>query len=139
MRCLSMALVDVGPIDAFADGEVRRVEVEGRGLAIVRQGDAWYALRDICPHQGARLSDGRVGGTALARHPGDEIVLGRAGEILSCPWHGWEYDVRTGRSLCEPEKVRVRTYAVRGGGGAGGRGDGLGELTTRQSSNRHYA
>ena len=102
-----MALVDVGPVAAFADGEVRRVEVEGRGLAIVRQGDAWYALRDICPHQGARLSDGRVGGTALARHPGDEIVLGRAGEILSCPWHGWEYDVRTGRSLCEPEKVRV--------------------------------
>ena len=32
---------------------------------------------------------------------------------LSCPWHGWEYDVRTGRSLCEPEKVRVRTYPAR--------------------------
>ena len=44
--------VDVGPVDAFADGEIRRVEVEGRGLAIVRQGNAWYALRDICPHQG---------------------------------------------------------------------------------------
>ena len=109
---MALRRVDVGAVAAFADGEVRRVEVEGRGLAIVRQGDAWYALRDVCPHQGARLSDGRVGGTALARHPGDEIVLGRAGEILSCPWHGWEYDVRTGRSLCEPEKVRVRTYSV---------------------------
>ncbi len=102
--------VDVGPIDAFADGEVRRVEVGGRGLAIVRQGSTCYALRDVCPHQGARLSAGRIEGTALAHCPGDEIVLGCAGEILSCPWHGWEYDVRTGRSLCEPEKVRVRTY-----------------------------
>lgn len=110
---MGLRRVDVGPVDAFADSAVRRVEVAGRGLAIVRQGDAWYALRDVCPHQGARLSDGRVGGTALARRPGDEIVLGRVGEVLSCPWHGWEYDVRTGRSLCEPERVRVRTYPVR--------------------------
>ncbi len=109
---MALRRVDVGPVDAFADGEVRRVEVAGRGLAVVRQGESFYALRDVCPHQGARLSDGRVGGTALARHPGDEIVLGRAGEILSCPWHGWEYDMRTGRSLCEPDKVRVRVYSV---------------------------
>ena len=109
---MGLRQVDVGPVAAFADGAVRRVEVEGRGLAIVRQGDTWYALRDVCPHQGARLSAGRGGGTALAHRPGAEIVLGRTGEILSCPWHGWEYDVRTGRSLCDPERVRVRTYPV---------------------------
>ena len=53
--------VDVGPVDAFADGEVRRVEVEGRGLAIVRQGNAWYALRDICPHQGRACRTAELG------------------------------------------------------------------------------
>lgn len=112
-----MASVDLGAVEAFAEGTVQRIEAAGRGLAIVRRGDTWYALRDVCPHQGARLSDGQIGGTALARRPGDEIALGRTGEILSCPWHGWEYDVCTGRSLCAPEKVRVRTYPVRVEGG----------------------
>jgi 3-phenylpropionate/trans-cinnamate dioxygenase ferredoxin subunit len=104
--------VDVGAVDAFLDGQARRVEVEGRGLVVVRRGAGFYALRDICPHQGARLSDGRVMGTTLECPPGAEIVLGREGEILSCPWHGWEFDVCTGRSLFGPEKVRVRAYSV---------------------------
>ena len=78
---MALRRVDVGPVAAFADGEVRRVEVEGRGLAIVRQGDAWYAnLRDVCPHHllaGARLSDGRVGGTAFGlTAPGRRDCLG---------------------------------------------------------------
>ena len=33
-------------------------------------------------------------------------------QILTCPWHGWEFDVRTGRSWCDPVGLRVRTYDV---------------------------
>jgi nitrite reductase/ring-hydroxylating ferredoxin subunit len=36
----------------------------------------------------------------------------REGEILRCPWHGWEYDIRTGQSWCDPEKVNTRQYKV---------------------------
>ena len=36
----------------------------------------------------------------------------RAGEILRCPWHGWEFDIRTGQSWCDPTHVRVRRYDV---------------------------
>ena len=36
----------------------------------------------------------------------------RPGEILRCPWHGWEFDVRTGRSWCDPKRLRLMNYAV---------------------------
>ncbi|HEX2186876.1 MAG TPA: Rieske 2Fe-2S domain-containing protein, partial [Chloroflexota bacterium] len=36
----------------------------------------------------------------------------RDGEIIACPWHGWEFDLRTGQSWCAPERLRVRTYEV---------------------------
>ena len=36
----------------------------------------------------------------------------RHGEIIRCPWHGWEYDLRTGKSWCEPHRARVRNFPV---------------------------
>lgn len=103
---------DLGALDDFVDGEARRVEVGDRGLVVVRKGEQVFALRDTCPHQGARLSDGCVGGKSLASLPGDEIGYGQMGEVLTCPWHGWEFDVCTGRSLADPERKRVASYAV---------------------------
>ena len=103
--------VDLGAIDDFADGQARRVEVGMRGLVVVRRGATFHVLRDICPHQGARLSDGRVTGTALECPPGADIVLGRDGEILSCPWHGWEFDLATGDIVAD-RKFRLRKYDV---------------------------
>ncbi len=104
---------DIGALGEFEDGAARRVEVGGRALVVVRKGEEFFALRDICPHQGARLSDGRVGGKTLAAQPGDEIDYAQVGEILACPWHGWEFDVRTGCSLVDPQKKRVACYPVR--------------------------
>ena len=101
---------DVGAAASFEDGRPRRVELDGRALVVVRRADRFFALRDTCPHQGARLSDGRVGGTALKCMPGEGIPYGRAGEILTCPWHGWEFDLCSGRSLTNPLQVRVRAY-----------------------------
>ncbi len=108
---------DIGAIADFEDGKPHHVEVDGRALVVVRRDQQFYALRDTCPHQGARLSNGKVGGTSLPCLPGEEIHYGRIGEILTCPWHGWEYDIRTGQSLINPEKVRVATYGVRVEGG----------------------
>jgi hypothetical protein len=36
----------------------------------------------------------------------------RLGKIIRCPWHGWEFDIRTGQSWCEPDRVRTRTFPV---------------------------
>ena len=101
---------DIGAVAEFAEGRPCRVELDRRALVVVRRGEEFFALRDACPHQGARLSGGRVGGTALNCAPGEPIPHGRAGEILTCPWHGWEFDLCSGRSLTNPRGVRVRAY-----------------------------
>ena len=82
-------------------------------MAVIRNGDDFFALRDTCPHQGARLSDGQLVGTPLECDVGDPLRYGRCGEILRCPWHGWQFDVTTGHSLFDPQGVRLREYAVR--------------------------
>jgi 3-phenylpropionate/trans-cinnamate dioxygenase ferredoxin subunit len=50
-------------------------------------------------------------GLVEASAPG-EYRWSRRGEIIRCPWHGWEFDVRTGKSWCEPTKVRARQFNV---------------------------
>jgi nitrite reductase/ring-hydroxylating ferredoxin subunit len=83
----------VAEVASFPDKGIRRVEVGGREICLVRVGDEFFALLDRCPHGGARLS-------------------GRRSEMLKCPWHGWEYDVRTGQSWSDPKSTRTRAYSV---------------------------
>ena len=108
---------DAGVLADFEECAPRRVNVGGRALVLVRAGERIHAARDVCPHQGARLSDGVVSGTPLACKPGDDVQYGRYGEVLVCPWHGWEYDLTTGRGLADPENVRIATYPVTVAGG----------------------
>jgi nitrite reductase/ring-hydroxylating ferredoxin subunit len=104
---------DVGAVSDFGIGEPARVTVSGRALVVVLTQAGVLAARDVCPHQAARLSDGEVTGTTLRCRPGDEVVYGREGEILACPWHGWEYDLATGKALVDPDRVRIATYPAR--------------------------
>lgn len=72
----------------------------------------FFALRNICPHKGAELVKGSLGDTMAAACDVGEYKLERKGEILRCPWHSWEFDIKTGCSLTEPDEVKVRTYQV---------------------------
>jgi len=103
-------LRDIGAESDFEGGRPYRMDVDGRALVVVRKGDTFYAVRDTCAHQGARLSNGRVGGTTLPCEPGSPVLYGRCGEVLTCPWHGWEYDLTTGQTLADPRGARVRSY-----------------------------
>jgi len=49
----------------------------------------------------------------MVHSPVGEYVLKRPGEIIRCPWHGWEFDIKTGRSIFNPHRVRVKSYEVR--------------------------
>ncbi len=100
---------DLGPVEGFEPGRPYRVQAGNRTLVLVRK-NTFYVLRDTCPHQGAPLSGGHVTGVILPCKPNEPIVYDREGEILTCPWHGWEFDLCTGRSLFDPNGVRVRTY-----------------------------
>ncbi len=90
---------------------MRAFRVGGVQIVLCRTRDAFHALRDLCPHHGAHLSQGRLTGTNLPSAVG-ELVYGRDGEVLRCPRHGWEIDVLSGRSLHDPERKRVKVYRV---------------------------
>ena len=89
-------LVDVGAVDDFQVGKLRQVDLAGKDIVIVRRSDdQFYAVTSRCPHQGAPLCLGDVDGTFLPSRPG-EFSFGMEGQIIRCPYHGYEYDLETG-------------------------------------------
>lgn len=101
----------VGRVSEVPPGDRRIVEAGGRSIGIFNVGGTFYALRNSCPHQAAPLCLGAIKGMTLPSKPG-EYRWGRDGEILRCPWHGWEFDIRTGRSIFNPHRTRVKAYEV---------------------------
>lgn len=106
-----MARHVVGTVDEIPPGERKIVEIAGRSIGVFNVGGEYFALRNTCPHQGGPLCQGQLTGFLMARVPGDYSYT-RRGEILRCPWHGWEFDVKTGQSWHDPVQTRVRAYPV---------------------------
>ena len=101
----------VARVSELPPGERKIVEAGGRSIGVFNVHGRFYALRNSCPHQAAPLCLGAIKGMTLPSKPG-EYVWARDGEILRCPWHGWEFDLLTGRSIFNPHKMRVKTYEV---------------------------
>ncbi len=101
----------VAALDEIPPGGRKIVEVAGRSIGIFNLGGDFFALRNRCPHQGGPLCEGKIWGALESSRPG-EFRYSRGGEILACIWHGWEFDIRTGQSYCEPRRLRVRSYEV---------------------------
>lgn len=92
-------------------GEMKLVEVDGREIGVFNVNGAFYALRNYCPHRGAPLCAGRITGEMTGPEPG-KYRLEREGEIIRCPWHGYEFDIATGDFIVDSEKIRSITYEV---------------------------
>lgn len=92
-------------------GERKIVEVGGRGIGVFNVKGSYYALRNRCPHHGGPLCRGMLTGLVLGPEP-YRFEVERDGEILRCPWHGWEFDVTNGTSVFNPHRVKVRSYDV---------------------------
>jgi len=101
----------VGRVSEISSGGRKIVEAEGRSIGVFNVRGQFYALRNSCPHQAAPLCLGSLKGMTLPCKPG-EYLWGRDGEILRCPWHGWEFDVTNGTSVFNPHAVRVKSYEV---------------------------
>jgi 3-phenylpropionate/trans-cinnamate dioxygenase ferredoxin subunit len=99
----------IGAVAEFPRDSSRRVEIEGRGIAVFNAGGRFFALRDVCPHQGAQLSAGSVHGWVESEEPGC-YAFDPGRKLVRCPWHGWEYELSTGQSWSEPATSRVRAY-----------------------------
>lgn len=108
-----VALLDELPLDR---GLV--VEVDGRAVGVFRLGDEVYAYLNVCPHQG-----GPVGTGGLFPAIRGEVRNRRLREyhdpdttVIACPWHGWEFDVRTGSCLADASRqLRAFPATVRDG------------------------
>ena len=88
------------------------VVVNGELLAMWRGEDGPVRVwEDRCPHRGGSLAAGVLTGLVTAAAPG-QYSYAKPGEILRCPWHGWEFDVRTGQSYCAGLKTRARPLPV---------------------------
>lgn len=101
----------VGRIADFPEGSRRICEVGGRSIGIFNVGGTLYALHNLCPHALAPVCLGDLRDTALPSGPG-EFVYGMEGYVLRCPWHHWEYDIRTGEALFNTDRRRIATFPV---------------------------
>lgn len=93
-------------------GHRKIVDLEGRSIGILNVDGEYFALLNQCPHAGAELcSHGTLFGASSADGPDGPIKYER-GRSLRCPWHQWEFDIRTGESWYDPRNARVRKYDV---------------------------
>ena len=101
----------VGRVDEIPAGG-RKLITPWKGLAgigVFNINGEFYALRNLCPHKLGPLCVGRVSGISCAQ--GGGIKFEKEGEVIRCPWHLWEFDIKTGQCLTDP-RVRVKTYPV---------------------------
>lgn len=101
----------VCPAAELPPGTRKIIDVGGRSIGVFNVGGELYALRNSCPHKGAPLCEGTVGGTMIPSDP-HTYVYGLDDRLLRCPWHGWEIDLATGRPALISAPGRVRTYPV---------------------------
>ncbi|MDE0324847.1 MAG: Rieske (2Fe-2S) protein [Candidatus Poribacteria bacterium] len=97
--------------DEIPAGESKIVDIGGRSIGIFNIDGEFFAIRNSCPHQGGPLCKGLVTGFLESSAPGNYHYT-RKGEILRCPWHSWEFDIKTGQSWWNPAQRRVRKYEV---------------------------
>ncbi len=86
--------VKVGNVGEVLEGHGREVTVEGRKLALFKANGGFFALSNLCLHRGGPLSEGELNDYKV-----------------TCPWHGWKYDVRTGAFDIIPT-LKVKAYRV---------------------------
>jgi nitrite reductase/ring-hydroxylating ferredoxin subunit len=80
--------------DEVPPGTIREIQIEGKVMAVSNVAGKICAINNICLHRGGPLAEG-------------ELV----GEVVTCPWHGWQYNVCTGKLVANPT-VGVETYPV---------------------------
>src|SRR5260370_15481802 len=101
----------VAAVEEIPPGQRKIVDVGGRSVGVFNVGGEFFAVLNRCPHQGGPLCKGETLGVLRPGEVG-EFEYSRAGEIVRCRWHGWEYDLRTGQSWFDPARIVVRRYEV---------------------------
>lgn len=88
--------LSVANVDEIEDGDRLFIEVQGQTIILMAAGDGYYAMGDVCTHDGGPLGDGELDGCELI-----------------CPRHGARFDIRTGAALTLPAVVDAPVFPVR--------------------------
>lgn len=112
-----MAKHIIASVEDIPNGGRVALTVKGRPIVVFNRDGQYFALLDRCPHSGAKLSLGLLTGILQSNSPGC-FRYSRDGEIIKCPWHGWEFDVRSVQSYCSPQSVKTKSYDVKVESGA---------------------
>ena len=88
------SFIKVAKLTEMPEGSGKLVEAGGKKIALFNAGGKFYAIDNTCKHRGGPLADGT---------------------IITCPWHGWEYDITTGTKL-DDASVKLGCYAVKADG-----------------------
>lgn len=103
----------VGPVSEVPPGQSKIVRVRNLQIGVFNVNGTFYALLNNCPHQFGPLCAGPVGGEMICNARTEwRFEWRREGEILTCPWHGSEFDLTTGRCLTMKDQ-QVRQFPVR--------------------------
>ncbi|CAG7627499.1 Rieske (2Fe-2S) protein [Paenibacillus allorhizosphaerae] len=100
----------VATVSEIPPGAKKIVEAGGRSIGVYNINGQFHALRNVCPHQGAELCKGLVKPLVVSHSPGS-FEYEREGEIVRCPWHQWEFDIKTGCMIVDPA-MRTKSYEV---------------------------
>jgi 3-phenylpropionate/trans-cinnamate dioxygenase ferredoxin subunit len=92
--------LDVAGTEELAPGSRRVVDINGVAVAVFNLGGEFFAIQDICPHDGGELANGKL-----------------EGEVIVCPRHGARFSIKTGAVLGPPAYEDVRSYPVRADNG----------------------
>lgn len=101
----------VGFKDEFKNYECKVLMNGKKRILVWKSNEEFFATLDLCPHQGVSLRTVKLTGTLTPSKP-KEIEPGMEGYVLRCPWHKWEFDVRTGKALFGTETKCIKTYQV---------------------------
>ena len=91
---MNAQLTKVATRAEIAPGTAKVVDAGGAAIAIFNCGGSYYATENSCKHRGGPLGEGAIAGTTV-----------------TCPWHGWQFDVSSGQCQMDPA-IKVRTFPV---------------------------
>jgi nitrite reductase (NADH) small subunit len=89
-----MAFLRAAKMEEVPAGTIREYAIEGKVVALANVGGKLFAINNVCLHRGGPLGEGEL-----------------EGQQVTCPWHGWQYDVTTGKLVTNPA-VGVETFPV---------------------------
>ncbi|WP_254525617.1 Rieske (2Fe-2S) protein [Natrinema caseinilyticum] len=110
-----MAEYTVADADEIDVGERILVQIEGKPIGIFNIDNEYVAYLSWCAHQSGPCAEGNITGTKTASFDPDtlqtDLEYVKEGEILNCPWHGWEYDLQSGECLSR-DNISLASFPV---------------------------